>query len=102
MHQAHLLSLLTLLCIMSGCATRLSQQAQSIQTADERMVSSCTFVAEVQGSSGWGNLAASKGMQNARNEAQEVAAGKGATHIVWVSVAGGFSPFAVGRAYRCP
>ena len=101
MQPVYVISLLTLACLTTGCATRLSAEAKSVQTADERMVAACSFLGEVQGTSGWGNLAASTGMQNARNSAQEAAAGKGATHIVWVNVAGGFSPYAVGRAYRC-
>jgi hypothetical protein len=65
------------------------------------MVAGCTFLGQVQGSSGWGNLAASQGMENARNEAQEQAAELGATHVVWSNVSGGYSPYATGRAYRC-
>jgi hypothetical protein len=87
--------------LVTGCATSLSKEGHSVQAADERMVANCTFLGEVQGSSGWGNLAASQGMQNARNEAQEEAAKLGATHVVWMNIAGGYSPFAVGRAYKC-
>lgn len=101
MNRASLYGLLISGTLLAGCATGLSRQAQAVQAADERMVSKCTFLGEVQGSSGWGNLAASAGMQNARNEAQEKAAQIGATHIVWMNIAGGFSPFAVGRAYKC-
>lgn len=61
----------------------------------------CKFVADVQGSSGWGNIAASAGMQNAKNEAREQAAEMGATHIIWTGVAGGYSPYATGKAYIC-
>ena len=96
------LSMFISVCLLaSGCATRLSTEARQVQAADERMVANCTFLGEVQGSSGWGNLAASKGMQNARNEAQEGAAELGATHIVWMNIAGGYSPFAIGKAYKC-
>lgn len=91
-----------LLCLCSACVTDLSPQAKAIQPADERMVSSCTFLGEVQGSSVLGDVLASQGMQNAQNEAQELAAAKGATHIVWRYTAGGQTPYAVGRAYRCP
>lgn len=85
----------------SGCATRMSASAAAVQGADEGQVAGCKFLGEVQGSSGWGNIAASKGMDNARNEAQEKAAKLGATHIVWMNISGGYSPFAIGRAYDC-
>jgi hypothetical protein len=65
------------------------------------MVTSCKYVGEVQGSSGWGNLAASAGMENAKNEARENAAKLGATHIVWGNIAGGYSPYVSGKAYKC-
>lgn len=86
---------------VSGCATRQSQQAAEVLTADERMVDGCQLLGEVDGSSGWGGVAASKGMNNARNEAREKAARLGATHVVWMNMAGGYTPYAVGRAYRC-
>ena len=85
----------------SGCVTTLTPAARQIHSSDERMVANCEFLGEVQGSSGFGNLAATQGMQNARNEAMEQAAQLGATNIVWTNIAGGFSPYATGRAYRC-
>lgn len=87
--------------LFTGCATTLSTSAQRVKTSDPSEVSGCKLVADVHGSSGWGNLAASTGMQNAKNEALEQAASAGATHIVWTNVAGGYSPFATGNAYRC-
>jgi len=86
---------------VAGCATSPSRDAAKVKEADERMVASCQFLGSVQGSSGWGGLAASTGTQNARNEAQEQAARLGATHVVWAAAAGGFAPSAAGRAYRC-
>lgn len=85
----------------AGCATTLSTSAQRVKVADTPEISSCRFVSDVHGSSGWGNLAASTGMQNAKNEALEQAASAGATHVVWTNLAGGYSPFATGKAYRC-
>ncbi|MBY5969125.1 DUF4156 domain-containing protein [Halomonas sp. DP5Y7-2] len=79
----------------------MSESATFVKAADERRVTGCKFIGEVQGSSGWGNIAASRGMDNARNEAQEEAAKLGATHIVWMNISGGYSPFAIGRAYDC-
>ena len=87
--------------LASGCITVPSAAAQRVKVADPAEVVACKLVADVHGSSGWGNLAASTGMQNAKNEALEQAASAGATHIVWTNVAGGYSPFATGKAYRC-
>jgi LDH2 family malate/lactate/ureidoglycolate dehydrogenase len=87
--------------LLSGCATGLSAAGAKIQEADPKTVEGCTYLADVHGSSGWGNLAASTGMQNAKNEAIERAAALGATHVVWTNIAGGFSPYVSGRAYLC-
>jgi hypothetical protein len=92
-----LLALLT----MTGCTTSLSARAMKVQDADMATVARCRFVGDVQGSSGWGNLAASAGMQNAKNEGREQAATMGATHVIWTGVAGGYSPYATGKAYIC-
>ena len=92
-----------LLCSMicSGCATTLSTSGLSVREADEKMVTECRFLGSVQGSSGFGNVAASVGMQNAKNQAIERAAGMGATHIVFGDIRGGYSPSVQGRAYTC-
>ena len=37
------------------------------------MVAGCTFLGEVSGTSGWGGLAASTGIENAKNQALEQA-----------------------------
>jgi hypothetical protein len=87
--------------IASGCATTLSPSATRILDADAKMVEGCTYVGDVHGSSGWGNLAASTGIQNAKNEAVEKAAALGATHILWTNISGGYSPYVSGRAYIC-
>ncbi len=86
---------------LSGCTTSLSASARKVQDADMTILGKCNFLGDVQGSSGWGNLAASAGMQNAKNEAREEAAAMGATHIMWTGIAGGYSPFATGKAYNC-
>jgi len=87
--------------IAYGCATTLSTSATRILDADTKMIDGCTYVGDVHGSSGWGNLAASTGIQNAKNEGTEKAAALGATHILWTNVSGGYSPYVSGRAYRC-
>ena len=86
---------------ISGCATSRSISASRIQDADSAMVSGCKYLGEVHGSSGWGNLAASVGMGNAKNQASERAAELGATHIVWNQIMGGYSPSVSGKAYLC-
>jgi len=87
--------------VFSGCAVAPSAAAARVQEADAQMVVSCKYVGEVQGSSGWGNLAASAGMENAKSEARENAAKLGATHVVWNSITGGYSPYVSAKAYRC-
>ena len=87
--------------LLAACATTPSAAASKVADADENMVAACRFLGEVQGSSGWGNIAASAGMENAKNEAREKAAQLGATHVVWQAVSGGYSPYATGRGYSC-
>lgn len=41
-------------------------------------------------------------MKNAQNEVLDEAAEKGATHVVWHNVSGGWAPSASAMAYRCP
>lgn len=84
--------------LLSGCATI---PPASVRDADESMVASCRFLGEVHGSSGFGGLAASTGMANAKAEAQRQADALGANRVVWQSVAAGYTPSASGRAYRC-
>jgi len=93
--------LMILALIISGCATSRSVGASRIQEADSATVSGCMYLGEVHGSSGWGNLAASVGMENAKNEAWERASELGATHIVWNQIMGGYSPSVSGKAYLC-
>ena len=92
---------LTATCMLAGCASTPSPAAMHVRDADEAMVTACRYLGEVQGSSGWGNLAASTGMENSKLHARERAASLGASHIVWTSVTGGYSPYATGRAYVC-
>ena len=99
--QLHFMLSVALALTLSSCATTPSPQASRVLDADEKMVGSCTFLAQVQGSSGWGNAAASVGMENARTEAREKAAKLGASHIVWAAISGGYAPYVSGRAYKC-
>ena len=88
--------------VSTGCATGRSATATRIQEADSNMVAGCTYLGEVSGTSGWGGLAASTGIENAKNQALEQAAKKGATHVMWNNLAGGWGPSVSGKAYRCP
>ena len=99
--NAAMYSLLMLTLVISGCATSRSIGASRIREADIATVSGCKYLGEVHGSSGWGNIAASVGMGNAKNEACERASELGATHIVWNQIAGGYSPYVSGKAYLC-
>jgi hypothetical protein len=90
-----------LIALLAGCAATLSARAAKIADADEASVAGCEFVGQVKGSSGWGNLAASAGMENARNESREKAAKLGATDIVWRPVSVGYSRYVSGTAYVC-
>jgi uncharacterized protein YceK len=92
---------MTLIALLAGCATVLSARAAKIADTDEASVAGCEFVGQVKASSGWGNLAARTGMENARNEARVNAAKLGATDIVWRSVSVGSSPYVSGTAYVC-
>ena len=87
--------------LVSSCATTRSAPASQVRDADEKMVEHCEFLAQVHGSSGWGGLAESTGMENAKTEAREKAASLGASHVVWATVSGGYAPNVSGRAYRC-
>jgi hypothetical protein len=87
--------------LVMGCAVAPSRQARQVQDADQAMVAGCRYLSDVSGWSGWGGLASSAGMANAQNDAREKAASLGASHIVWNSVAAGFTPTASGKAYRC-
>lgn len=87
--------------VVSACATTPSPKANTVQDADQQSVVNCKFVGSVSGTSGWGNIAASAGINNAKNEAREQAAQLNATHIVWLSVAGGYGPAVSGNAYIC-
>lgn len=101
-HRRVLGTICSLLCLsLSACATAPSQSASVVRDADERTVANCQFLANVSGTSGWGNLAASAGINNAKNEGREQAAQLGATHIVWNVVQGGYSPYVSGNAYKC-
>jgi hypothetical protein len=84
-----------------GCVSA-SPKAQSIKEADERMIANCEFLGTISSSSGWGGVAREGGLQNAKNDALNKAAEKGATHLIWTNVdESWWSPRVAGRAYLC-
>lgn len=86
---------------LAGCAVAPSQRAVAVHDADARMVESCAFLGDVQGTSGVGGLRAGTGIENAKNEARDKAAQLGATNIVWGTIEGGMGATASGKAYQC-
>lgn len=96
-----ILVLIVVMVFVSSCSSTASLSAMAIKPADQKTVDLCDYLGDVQGSSGFGGVAASKGMDNSKIEAKENAAKMGATHIVWSNISGGFSPSAFGKAYKC-
>lgn len=88
--------LLVAFALFCGCGGA-SPRAARIRTVDPRAVESCVYVGDVHGDVP-GTLGG--GLDGAKVEAQEEAAGKGATHVVWVGVDSREAE-AYGRAYRC-
>jgi hypothetical protein len=74
-----------------------------IRDAQPSEVATCKFVGRVQGSSGWGGVAAcDKGRANAMNEAREEAAKRHGTHITWSNVScGGGGAVAEAEVFDC-
>tara|TARA_E500000081_G_C5966885_1_gene276305 strand:+ start:239 stop:610 length:372 start_codon:yes stop_codon:yes gene_type:complete len=94
------ITMATVICFaITGCAS-----PKAIGTIKESVltdVEKCQFVTNVSGTSGWGGVAASSGISNAKEEAKQQAIDSGATHIVWQAVNGGFSPSVSANAYKC-
>lgn len=95
---------LLVVAISSGCASTLSSRASAVRWVDTRQeVGACKYLGVVDGSSAQTGVAnISTGRNNARNEALEHAAEKGATHIHWLSDDESFSGIHMsGEAYDC-
>ncbi|MGY8835097.1 MAG: hypothetical protein ACKVH6_00090 [Enterobacterales bacterium] len=93
------ITLFTMFFFVTGCA---SQKATGIiKESVLSEVAECQFVASVAGTSGWGGLAASSGIENAKEQAKQQAIDSGASHIVWHSINGGYSPSVSANAYKC-
>jgi hypothetical protein len=87
---------------LCACATAPSERAAQIRDADPKMIESCTYVGEVEGTSMWGGPGGhGAAISNSKNEARDQAAAKGATHIVWNNMTEGSVTAVAGRAYRC-
>lgn len=97
------LLILSLLLFLTGCVSKPTAEATKIIEADEKMVSQCKFLGNVDGSSTFGGILADDLHQSAKSEALEKAVQLNATHIVWTSVQKGFDSGAslLGKAYSC-
>jgi hypothetical protein len=95
------LILIVSISFIGGCSSTASLSAMKIKPAEQKAVEHCVYLGDVQGSSGFGGVAASQGMENSKVEAREGAAKLGATHIVWSNIVGGYAPSAFGKAYKC-
>src|SRR5882672_3288707 len=97
--------LLTVMALgLYGCSTTLSDRASRLRWVDQaQQVSGCEFLGIVDGSSTQSGIAnISTGRNNARNEALEHAASRGATHIHWMSNDESFSGIHItAEAYKC-
>jgi hypothetical protein len=91
--HAAAVSLLSLACF--ACGSSLTQAGAQIREADPPRVAQCVFLGTVVGHVGRFHPSP---IQDAETEALNAAAGKGATHVVWVSLTGAT---ASARAYRC-
>jgi len=100
--QAMLVALSFVAC--GACATTLSDRASRVRWADSpQQVADCESLGMVEGSSaqtGAANI--STGRNNARNEALERAASRGATHVRWLENNEGFSGIHItAEAFNC-
>lgn len=91
---------LALTCLaITGCASH--KAVGTIKEVSANNVEHCDYIANVTGTSGWGGLAASSGIENAKEQAKQQAINSGATHIVWLNINGGYSPSVSANAYKC-
>jgi flavin-binding protein dodecin len=87
-------SLFFLALLGPGCAPSLTMAAAQIREAPPEGVGQCVFLGTVVGR-------ARHRVDDAKTDALNRAADRGATHLVWLSVSGGRGATAMGRAYRC-
>ena len=84
---------------VTGCAS--SKAVGTIKETSAKNVEYCDYIANVSGTSGWGGLASSSGIENAKEQAKQKAIDSGATHIVWQNINGGYSPSVSANTYKC-
>lgn len=95
---------ITVLVLLAGCATSLSQRASMVRWTERREdVAGCRFLGVVDGTSRQTGIANEGiGRNNARNEALEEAARRGATHVRWIGNDESFSAIRVtAETYDC-
>jgi hypothetical protein len=89
--------------LLSACATAPSERAASVKDADPKMVETCTYLGEVEGTSMFGGPGGhGAAVNNSKNEARDQAAAMGATHVVWNNMTESTLTAVAGRAYKCP
>ena len=94
----------TITAILCFCLTGCASKGIGVGMIKESVLSEvekCQFVKNVSGTRGRGGLAASVGIENAKEQAKGHAFSAGATHIVWQAINGGFSPSVSANAYNC-
>lgn len=84
-----------------GCASKPTPRAAKVRVATAAEVKKCEFLGRVSGSSAHEGYGLVYGRDKAKNDALDVAAALGATHVVWIEVTDGLNPTATARAYRC-
>jgi len=75
--------------------------APKVEDADEAKVAHCTFVADVEGRSVFGERLKDPAVKKAREDARGKAGKAGATHIVWGKVTSTDITTIAAKAYRC-
>ena len=80
------LALLFLCILVSACSTTPSRTAQSVRVATASIVEDCELLGEVTGSSSHAGIGRRIWIPRAKNEAREIAAAMGATHIIWTHI----------------
>ena len=90
-----------LLVVLTGCATALTERAQSIQVVDGTQIEGCTHLGAVNGWSPIGECCEA-GITDAENKALNLAAHRGATHLVWTGISRASQTTVVAHIYKCP
>jgi hypothetical protein len=95
--------IISLLGLLTSCATVLTPGGRSMREAEAKGVENCEYLGDLHAASGH-TMSGVEGIENARNMVRNQAAEKGATHIVWTaySPVGAYLAGTVWvKAYRC-